>query len=166
MIEIRHKITGKVIFTYEGDTLRGANLARTNLCGANLSWSDLSEANLSETDLSGTNLSGTNLTRTNLSGATLTRTNLSETNLSGTDLSWADLSWANLNGTNLIFLETEIWGVYIFKGERIQIGCKDYTLNEWFTFSDTQIKEMSRDALTWWTKWKEPLKILSEYKLT
>ena len=66
MIQIKHKLTGKVLL--EGDfktikelinansdkvlNLRGANLSKADLSGANLSEADLSEADLSWADLS------------------------------------------------------------------------------------------------------------------
>lgn len=41
MIPIRHKITGKIIYTHDGDSLIGANLSGKDLRGANLSGTDL-----------------------------------------------------------------------------------------------------------------------------
>jgi hypothetical protein len=103
MIEIKHKVSGKVLLTVEcgtlsGANLSGANLSGANLYGANLSGAGLSRANLSGADLSGADLSGANLSGANLSGANLSRANLSRANLSGADLSGADLSGANLSG--------------------------------------------------------------------
>lgn len=37
MIEIKHSLTGKVLFTVNANTLRGADLYRADLYGANLS---------------------------------------------------------------------------------------------------------------------------------
>ena len=53
MIEIKHKITGDVILSFEGDSLRGADLSVANLSGANLSGADLRGADLRGADLSG-----------------------------------------------------------------------------------------------------------------
>ena len=44
MIEIKHKITGDVILSFEGDSLRWANLRWANLSDANLSGANLSGA--------------------------------------------------------------------------------------------------------------------------
>jgi len=38
--------------------------------------------------------------------------------------------------------------------DRIQIGCKCYSYEEWMSFSDDQIAEMADDALDWWRKHK------------
>ena len=58
MIEIKHRITGKVLFKIDKETLTGAdltganlteaNLTRANLTRANLTWADLRDANLSD----------------------------------------------------------------------------------------------------------------------
>lgn len=50
-IEIKHKITGKVLAKVEAETLRGADLSK-----ADLRWANLREADLSKADLSGANL--------------------------------------------------------------------------------------------------------------
>ena len=47
-IQIWNRFTNEVIFTHEGESLRGANLSRANLSWANLSGADLSRANLGD----------------------------------------------------------------------------------------------------------------------
>jgi hypothetical protein len=127
--EIKHW-AGKVLFTYEGETLKeavvaavksranlyganlyganlygadlyGANLSRANLYGANLSGANLYGANLSRANLYGANLYGANLYGADLYGANLSRANLYGANLSGANLYGANLSRANLYGANL-----------------------------------------------------------------
>jgi len=65
-IEIKHKITGKVLLKVEAETLSYADLRV-----ANLSYADLSSANLSGADLIGANLSNADLRGANLSNADL-----------------------------------------------------------------------------------------------
>ncbi len=120
MIEIKHRITGKVLYSCglatvkeavaeavgEGANLSGANLRGANLSGAYLSGADLRGANLSGADLRGAYLSGADLSGADLSGANLSGANLSGANLRGAylrgaDLSGADLSDADLSGANL-----------------------------------------------------------------
>ena len=65
-MEIKHKITGEVLLTIEGDTLRGAdlrgaNLREANLREANLRWADLREANLRGANLRWADLRGADL---------------------------------------------------------------------------------------------------------
>lgn len=71
MIEIKHGVTGAVIYKHDRDTLAGANLRWANLREANLRGADLIEANLSKA-----NLSKANLIEANLSGANLSKANL------------------------------------------------------------------------------------------
>ena len=76
--QIRHQLTGLVLFEGEAGmttrqmlekaTASGANLYGANLYGANLYGADLSGANLSGTNLSGANLSGADLYGANLDG--------------------------------------------------------------------------------------------------
>jgi len=93
MIEIKHKITGKVLL--EGDFKTIKELINAN--------SD-KVLNLSEADLRGANLRGANLREADLRGA-----NLSEANLRGADLSEANLRWADLSEAKGEF--TFNWGV-------------------------------------------------------
>jgi len=100
-VEIKHRYTGALLFTYDGADLREAYLREANLRGANLSGANLYGANLSGANLSGAYLYGANLRGANLSGAYLREANLRGANLSGANLYGADLSGANLSGANL-----------------------------------------------------------------
>ena len=60
-MEIKHKITGEVLLTIEGDSLQGANLRGADLRGADLRGADLRGADLRGADLRGADLRGTNL---------------------------------------------------------------------------------------------------------
>ena len=108
--EIKHRISGNVLFSLETESLRlrlcmeaavksgvnlsDADLSGADLSGANLSGANLSDADLSDADLSGADLSGANLSDADLSGANLFRADLSGANLSGAYLSGAYLSGA------------------------------------------------------------------------
>ena len=145
--------------------LSGADLSGANLSGANLSGANLRCANLRGTDLSGADLSWTNLRGTDLSGANLRDANLRDANLrcaylSGADLSGADLSGANLrflhsaNGKELACMNAGKYQVVLSK-EKIAIGCKFFTVEEWKEFDDDKISKMGVGALEWWKQWKE-----------
>ena len=114
--EIKHKITGEILFALETTSLKlcveaavksGANLSRADLSRADLSDANLSRADLSRANLSDANLSRADLSRADLSRANLSRANLSDANLSdanligGANLSDANLSRANLSDANL-----------------------------------------------------------------
>ena len=79
-MNIKHRITGEVLFKHEGP------LAGADLSGADLRWADLIGADLIGADLSGANLRGADLFEANLSGANLRRADLRRADLSGTVL--------------------------------------------------------------------------------
>jgi NTP pyrophosphatase (non-canonical NTP hydrolase) len=105
MIEIKSRLSGKVLFSVEAETIREAVekavLEGANLSGANLACANLSGANLSGANLACANLSGANLACANLSGANLRGANLRGANLEDADLRGADLRGANLEGAEL-----------------------------------------------------------------
>jgi hypothetical protein len=124
--EIKHRWTGKTLFSYAGSVreaviealrtganLMGANLSYTNLSHADLRGANLIDANLGDADLSHADLSHANLgdaelsyadlRGADLSGADLSHANLSDADLSDADLSDANLSYANLRGANLSY---------------------------------------------------------------
>ena len=79
----------------------------------------------------------------------------------------ANLYGANLYGANLwsttgnmcqiksIFIDT--WPIGYTK-DVIQIGCKKYNIDEWWSFSDDEIAKMDDNALEWWNKYKDIIK--------
>ena len=140
--------------------LSGADLRCVDLSGADMSGADLRCANLSGVDLSDADLSGANLSGADLSGANLSDADLSGANLSGANLSGADLSGANLrflhsaNGKELACMNAGKYQVVLSK-EKIAIGCKFFTVEEWKEFDDDKISKMDDGALEWWKQWKE-----------
>lgn len=87
------------------------------------------------------------------------RANLSGANLRGANLSDANL-WACIGNNNE--LKTIQAGAYIitYSKDVMQIGCKRYTIEEWFSFDDITIAAMDRNALEWWGKWKPILQVI------
>ena len=65
-MEIKHKITNKVLLTIEGDSLQLANLQGADLRGADLRWANLQGADLRGADLQGADLRGADLRWANL----------------------------------------------------------------------------------------------------
>jgi hypothetical protein len=86
--------------------------------------------------------------------------NLRNANLSYADLSYADLSHANLrflhsaNGKELACMNAGKYQVVLSK-EKIAIGCKFFTVEEWKEFDDDKISKMDDGSLEWWKQWKE-----------
>ena len=94
-IDIKHKITGVVLFSYERLNMRSAIEIAINI-STDLRGADLSGAVLSGADLSGADLSDADLRSADLRGA-----DLSDADLRGADLRVADLSGAVLRGAVL-----------------------------------------------------------------
>jgi len=64
------------------------------------------------------------------------------------------LRWEGGEVSKLIALNGLRWPIAISK-ERIQIGCKNYTIEEWKNFKEAEIKAMDPDALEFWRENKE-----------
>ena len=149
-IEIKHKITGKVL-------LSGAYASITDCLDKNRD-ADLRDADLSGADLRYANLRDADLEGAYLRDADLSDADLRDADLSGADLRDADLSGAYLSGAGL-YLQTEIWNILVTP-THIRIGCEFHTIEEWFRFDDEKIRNMNRKALDWWTKWKPILELM------
>jgi len=161
-------IFGNLLFEYESDNnsilttlkeaievdadLRYANLSNADLSNADLRYANLRYANLSNADLSNAdlryaNLRYANLRYANLSNADLSNADLRYANLRYANLSNADLSNADLSGADLSNAENKElacmpqfckWSHSIL-GDKIQIGCKKKTIEEWqYFFNSTE----------------------------
>ena len=159
----KHKLWLKDEDGGERADLRGANLIGAHLIGAHLIGANLSGADLSGADLSGANLRGANLRGANLSGAHLIDAHLSGANLRGAHLIGANLSGANLrrmasgNNREIRTMQTGEW-IIVYTDDMMAIGCRQYSLSEWWSFSDDQIADMDKGALDFWRKWRPILR--------
>ena len=71
------------------------------------------------------------------------------------DLSYADLRFLHsANGKELACMNAGKYQVVLSK-EKIAIGCKFFTVEEWKEFDDDTISKMDDGALEWWNQWKE-----------
>jgi len=126
-IEIK-SVFGKVLFTYEKESatlkeaVEQAVKEKIDLRYSDLRYSDFSGSDLRYSDLRYSNLSGSNL--------------------SGSDLRYSDLRYSNLSGSNLSGAKNKDlayipihckWPTSI-KGDLIQIGCKEKTIEQWDLF--------------------------------
>jgi len=146
MINIKHRLTGNVLFSSEEHDLSHADLS-----GDNLRYADLRGANLRYT-----NLRGANLRYANLSGANLRYTNLSGADLRDADLSDADLvsCSGNRNQIRSIFI-SEYYAI-TYTSEIMQIGCERHSFDDWWSFDDKRILEMDgKSGLKFWRYSKE-----------
>ena len=149
MVKIEIKsIFGKVLFTYEKenatikDAVEQAVKEKVSLNYANLSSANLESANLYSANLRSANLDSANLRSANLRSANLDSANLDSANLRSANLDSANLYSANLYSANLrsaLNKETAYLPIFCkwsfsIAGEKIQIGCKTKTIEEWDLF--------------------------------
>jgi uncharacterized protein YjbI with pentapeptide repeats len=94
-IQIKHKITEKILLEGEAESIKGLINKNSNeildLREADLRWANLRGADLRGADLREADLRWANLRGANLRWADLRCADLSEANLSEADLRWADL---------------------------------------------------------------------------
>jgi hypothetical protein len=129
-------------------------LSDANLYSANLSDANLSSANLSNTTLSYSNLSDADLTGADLSDADLRCSNLSDADLTGASLTDANIRFCKPDGNRIKRINLPKYDVNILDNQIISIGCKQYHIDTWKSFSDDQIDQMDTDALQWWNTHK------------
>ena len=161
---------------FSGANLCGADLSNSNLRYGNLSNIDFSNANLSDADLSeawfnNANLSGADLSDADMRGAIFSNANLSYANLRGAIFSNANLSGAILSNANfrgavgnmceVKSLSLDNYSV-TYTSEVLQIGCECHLISDWWTFDDKAISKMDSDALAWWVRYKEFIKMAIE----
>jgi hypothetical protein len=110
-IEIKHRITGKTIYTsatatdlrmaVEEAVFYGARLYGASLNGASLYGASLNGASLNGVSLNGACLYGASLNGVSLNGASLNGASLYGASLNGASLNGASLNGASLNGASL-----------------------------------------------------------------
>jgi hypothetical protein len=133
---------------------RGVDLSRIDLKGiylrdVKLNFADISNTDLSDADLIGADLEGANLEYASLAGA-----NLGGTDLSDADLSYADIRWCIGNAREIRSMQLDRYMI-AFTKDQLAIGCKQYPINKWRSFTDREICEMDNGGIAWWSKWKE-----------
>ena len=151
---------------------QGANLTNADLRGADLRVADLTGVHLTNANLRGADLRNANLRDAYLMEADLTNADLTNANLTNADLRNANLTNANLMGVNLRYtlcgnnkeiktLQLGKWQIVITKNI-MAIGCQQHSIEDWFSFRGDTIDKMAGDALEWWTKNKQILKLITE----
>ena len=143
--------------------LSDADLRDADLCGANLSGADLRYASLTRANLSYANLSNANLRSADLCDANLRDANLKSANLRYANLSNANLSNTIGNGKEIKSLQGGLWTI-AFTKDIMAIGCQQYSLAQWWEFTNNQIAMMDPRALAHWKKWKPILQEITSYE--
>ena len=152
--------------------LTRANLRGANLTDAVLTCAVLTRADLTDADMRGANLTDADMRGANLTDAVLTRAVLTRADLRGAVLRGANLTDANLTGAAywdttgdrryIKSMQLERYSV-VYTHDRLQVGCKQYAIEDWWSLDDDRIASMDPDcALEWWRKWKPVLQQVIE----
>jgi hypothetical protein len=151
-IQILNRYNDSVIYEHECEnntiktTVEKSIKEKIPLSYANLSNADLSNANLSNANLSNANLYNANLSYANLRSADLYNANLRSADLYNADLSNTDLSNADLykvRNKELAYLPMFCKWQHSIIGDKIKIGCKEFTIEEWVNFFEKSIEVFS-----------------------
>ena len=93
-------------------------------------------------------------------GANLVRANLDGASLYGANLDGANLAEGITISKKPTSISTTTYSLIVFDAH-MRIGCKFYSLSEWWGFDDHDIIEMDgKRALEFWRKWKAPLQAI------
>ncbi|EMO43827.1 pentapeptide repeat protein [Leptospira santarosai str. ZUN179] len=87
--------------------------------------------------------------------------NLRDANLCGANLRGANLRDVLGNSDNIKTIQTDFWLV-VYSHNAMYIGCKVYSFEKWWNFSDDEIDDMDCSALQFWRKWKDVLRKIIE----
>lgn len=164
----------------DGANLEMANMVACDLLAASLNSADMRNANLSHAVIEDASFFGAQCFCANFAGAHAFRANFHAANLKcasfanarlcgarftgahldGADFTKADIRGAIGNGKEMVSLQLERWPVVIVQGH-MAIGCQQYSIADWWGFSDETIHYMDeRHALDWWKKWRPVLETI------
>ena len=145
-MDIKNRFTDDIIFSFDGASLRGA---------------DLRGADLSNADFRGAVLRGVNFRVAALRGVNFRGAALSGADLSGADLRGAKLSHCSGNRSEIksIFI-SDIYPI-TYTYDQLQIGCERHKISQWWEFDNKKILSMNGNtALKFWDKNKELIKMI------
>ena len=145
----------------EGACLEEADLRGADLRNTNLRYSYLRSANLSCASLQTSDLRYASLLAADLQGAYLFGANLVGATLHGVNLQSANLVSCIGNKKEIKSLQLDTYNI-VYTHDRLQIGCKNHGIAEWFNFDDETIDDMDEGALEWWNKYKSYIKLTIE----
>lgn len=65
-----------------------------------------------------------------------------------------------------IMIDTQYYYVFVYD-KHMKIGCEIHLIEDWFNFNNKTILEMDgKRALSFWKKWKEPLRQICNTRIT
>ena len=132
-------------------------MSGANMSGAIMSGANMSDANMSGANMSGANMSGADMCGADMSGADMCDAIMRSANMCDANIDNISMFDTTGNSVNII---TQQLGKYTinYTHDRLQIGCKNYSIDKWFNFSDDEIELMDDGALVWWSYYKDFIK--------
>jgi hypothetical protein len=118
-----------------GVDLRGSDLRGLDLTGVDFRGSDLRGVDLRGSDLRGVDLRGVDLRGVDLRGLDLTGVDLTGADLTGLDLTGVDFRGAK--NKELAYMPQFCKWTHSINGNKIQLGCKEKTVEEWQLFFES-----------------------------
>ena len=147
-IDLRHlNLTG---INFSGAIMRGVNFKGADLRGAQFISSDLRTVSFSRTCLRDTDFSDASLSNINFSNSVLIGANLANAKL-------ANICLFNTTGNGKQIKTVQLDYIINYTADRLQIGCKNYSFDEWLHFRNSKIASMDYKALEFWKKNKKAI---------
>lgn len=149
---------------------RRVNFTNADLRQAYFYQANLSNCNFTDSNLELTHLDGCNLDCSIFTNANTINTNFTNASLKQTDFTQCDIEQAIFRGANITFakLPYPVLCLYDYQwfislmNDKIRIGCKCHTIEEWENFSSSEIARMEFDALDFWKVYKEGILTLAK----
>ena len=142
--------------------LKNVDLSFRGLEFLNLHLASLCDVDFTNSILDGANFSDANLACSNFTNASLFGVNLSGANLSGAILDGVDIRYAIGNSREVKTFQLPKYNIIITKTD-MAIGCKQFSIEEWFSFDDEEIELLSIDALSYWNTYKDLIKSIIDF---
>jgi uncharacterized protein YjbI with pentapeptide repeats len=129
-------------------------LRYSDLSYSDLSYYDLNNSNLRNSDFHNSDLSYSDLRNSDLRNSDLRNSNLRDSNI------WNTIGNNREIKTLICFPEYHV----NYTADRLQIGCENHAIKDWWEFDDKHILGMDgKKALTFWRKNKDILRMIIEH---
>ena len=134
---------------FRGSDFRGSNFRYSNFSDSDFSNSDFSDSNFSDSDFSNSDFSDSNFSDSDFSDSEFSDSEFSDSNFRGSKHQY---KIGNMREWHSMQLDTYM---IVFNKHILAIGCKQFKIKEWESFTDEEITDMDSGALEWWKKWKD-----------
>lgn len=149
--------------------LKGADMTTANMCGARIEYTNMSDvtltyAHMTEAQLDTVDLTNANLHNAYLRGCELVLTNLKDADLSDSCIRDTIFKLCNLEGCDIRNAYGDTGSIKTTKIDDIKVCMMvnsiaiydyQYTVDEWRSFTDEDIKRLEGISSSWWNMTKD-----------